>query len=70
MINNIIEKEIPKLSRKLDRLNSRLKILDEKHSNKESNYTYWGGWEKGYIVAKISEIENQIDFLTNLKEVV
>lgn len=52
------------LKRRLDRLKNKLVELEKKHLGNELNYTYWGGYDMGYLKGKISEIENIIDELT------
>lgn len=49
------------LKRRLARLNKRHDELLEKHCGNEEKYTYWGGYEMGYVRGKISEIDKMLD---------
>ena len=53
---------IEKLQRRLDRLNSIKESLEKTHKGNELNYTYWGGYELGYLKGKICELENIIEY--------
>jgi hypothetical protein len=56
-----------KLERRLLRLNKRKEELEASHRGREgSHFTYWGGWDMGYIKATTNEIENMIDELDSL----
>ena len=55
---------IEKLKRRLNRLKEQRDRLQNEHHNKELNYTYWAGYDLGYIKGKISEIEDIIDELS------
>lgn len=48
------------LERRWDRLTRMKEALEEKYGD-TTKFTFHGGFELGYIVGKISEIENQID---------
>ena len=50
-----------KLKRRLNRLIVQRDELLKKHKGNEINFTYWGGYELGYIKGKICEIEDIID---------
>ncbi len=50
------------LRRRLARLIKTRDQMLEKHEGKELNFTYWGGYELGYIKGKIDEIENILDY--------
>ena len=63
----MLNKEISKLERRLKRLSKQRDVLLKIHSGNEHNYTYWGGYELGYIKGKIDEIENILDILNELK---
>lgn len=54
---------INKLIRRLDRLKKQKEELESKHLGNELKYTYWGGYELGYIKGKIAEIEDILDEL-------
>jgi len=64
-----INKEIEKANRRLDRLNDKLKALRDKHSENESNLTYWAGWDMGYLISAVSALEDKIDFLIDLNNI-
>ena len=52
-----------KLKRRLNRLIKQRNELLKLQEGKEQNFTYWGGYELGYVKGKISEIENILDEL-------
>lgn len=54
---------IEKLIRRLNRLKQQQEELELKHKGNELQYTYWGGYNLGYIKGKISEIENILEIL-------
>jgi hypothetical protein len=56
-----------RLKYRLERLNKQKNELESKHKGNEQNYTYHGGFDLGYLKGKISEIEDFIDDLENLK---
>ena len=49
------------LKRKLKRLQEQLEKVEKDHCGNESDYTYWGGWSKGYIQGQISILEDLVD---------
>lgn len=51
------------LERKLIRLKERKNNIEKEHKGNELNYTYWGGYNLGYLKGQINEIENIIDEL-------
>jgi len=53
-----MEKE---LKRRLERLKKQKEQLEKEHKGNELNYTYWAGYELGYLKGKINEIENILD---------
>lgn len=52
---------IEKLQRRLKRLCEQRDTLLREHKGKEQSFTYWGGYELGYIKGKINEIEDILD---------
>lgn len=54
---------IEELKRRLQRLIEQRDKLLEQHKGNELNFTYWGGYELGYVKGKINEIENILDDL-------
>lgn len=54
---------IEELKRRLQRLIEQRDKLLEQHKGNEPNFTYWGGYELGYVKGKINEIENILDDL-------
>lgn len=61
--------DLDKLQRRLARLTADRARMDEKYNGKESNYTFWGGYELGYCKGKISEIEKTMDELSSKEDV-
>lgn len=59
------EKYIKNLKRRLDRLKNQLQEIESTHIGNELKYTYWGGYNLGYIKGKIYEIE---DILSEINE--
>lgn len=55
--------DVDNLKRRLNRLNDQLNDLLIKHRGNELKYTYWGGYNLGYIQGKICEIEIVLDNL-------
>ena len=62
-INNQSTINVEKLNRKLNRLKEKRDKLINEHKEKELEYTYWGGYELGYLKGKISIIEDIFDEL-------
>jgi len=54
---------IEKLKRRLNRLKEQRDKLQGEHSGNELKYTYWGGYDLGYLKGKICEIEDILDEL-------
>lgn len=55
---------IEKLKRRLSRLKEQRDKLEEEHKGKElTKYTYWAGYDLGYLKGKICEIEEMVDEL-------
>ena len=54
---------IEELKRRLERLIKQRDKLLEQHNGNELNFTYWGGYELGYVKGKINEIENILDII-------
>jgi len=54
---------IDRLKRRLNRLTKQKDELEQKHQGNEQKYTYYGGFDLGYLKGKIDEIENIIDEL-------
>ena len=55
--------DIEKLKRRLNRLKEQLDKLQKEHGGNELKYTYWGGYDLGYLKGKICEIEDILDEL-------
>ena len=55
--------DIENLKRRLNRLKEQQNILENEHKGNELKYTYWGGYNLGYLKGKISEIEDILDEL-------
>jgi hypothetical protein len=43
--------------RQLKRLTKRCKAIEKKHSGNEADYTYYGGFDLGYLQGQISILE-------------
>ena len=54
---------ITKLKRKLARLIEQKDEMESKHQGNEQKFTYWGGWNLGYVRGQISILEDVIDDL-------
>lgn len=54
---------VDKLERRLARLKEQKAMLESKHLGNELKFTYWGGYELGYVKGKIAEIEEILDDL-------
>lgn len=52
---------IEKVKRRLNRLKEQRDKLSKDHKGNELKYTYWGGYELGYLKGKISVIEDILD---------
>lgn len=50
-----------KLKRRLNRLKCQYDDLEKKHNGNELKYTYWVGFNLGYLNGRIAEIENILD---------
>jgi hypothetical protein len=59
--------DIAKSKRKLERHKARRDMLLKEHNGNEMNFTYWGGYELGYVKGKISLLEGLIDDLEELQ---
>ena len=59
---------IDELNRRLDRLKNMHKAMASKHSGNEDIYTYFAGYDLGYLEGKIAEIENTLDIMNENKE--
>lgn len=65
----LLEKEIIKRERRLAIYNARLDILKAIHKGRElTEFTYWAGYNYGYLQGKISELESTIEMLNDLKD--
>ncbi len=56
------------LKRRLQRLQKMRDEIKAKHKGNELNYTYWGGYNLGYLEGTITAIENIIDEFETFKE--
>lgn len=65
-MNNRIEKYLKSVKRQHHRVLKRHIELDAKYSGNESEYTYYGGFDAGYLVGKISILEDIIDELEEI----
>lgn len=54
---------IERLERRLERFKKMRDELQLDHKGNESKYTYWAGFDLGYLKGKIAEIEDIIDEL-------
>ena len=52
-----------KLIRRLKRLKEQRDKLLKEHNGNELKFTYWAGYELGYVKGKICEIEDILDEL-------
>jgi hypothetical protein len=52
---------VEELKRRLNRLKEQRDELESKHKGNELKFTYWGGFDLGYLKGKISAIENILD---------
>jgi hypothetical protein len=60
---------IQNLKRRLRRLSEKKDVMQNLHLGNEMNvYSYWGGFELGYLKGKISEIESTLDDIEDNKE--
>jgi hypothetical protein len=59
--------DIPFLYRLRDKWKLRFEKSKEKYSGKETEFTFWGGWDKGYAQGRLSMIEDVIDYLESLE---
>jgi hypothetical protein len=55
--------DVEKLKRRLNRLKEQLDKLQKEHGGNELKYTYWGGYDLGYLKGKICEIEDILNEL-------
>lgn len=55
--------DIARLERRLKRLNEKKEEMETRHKGNEQKFTYWGGFDMGYLKGKIDEIENTIEEL-------
>lgn len=55
---------VSKLKKRLERLTDMKNKLEKEHIGKEYDFTYWGGFDLGYLKGKITEIEDMIDELS------
>lgn len=55
--------DVKKLTRRLNRLKEQRDKLQWEHGGNELKYTYWGGYDLGYLKGKICEIEDILDEL-------
>lgn len=58
---------VVRLKRRLNRLIEHRDKLLSQHNGNELNFTYWGGYELGYLKGKINEIEDILDELGELE---
>ena len=57
IINELEEKTKRKLSRLIEKRETLLRL----HQGKEQKFTYWAGYELGYIKEQISILEDNLD---------
>lgn len=50
--------DVEKLKRRLNRLKEQRDKLQMERGGNEHKYTYWGGYDLGYLMGKICEIED------------
>ena len=68
MDTRLLEKEIIKRERRLAIYYERLDNIKAAHKGRElTEFTYWAGYNYGYLQGKISELESTIERLNNLK---
>ena len=58
-----LNEQLKSLERKLKRLQGQLEAAELKYKGNERDYTFHGGFDYGYIVGKIDELEDIIDSL-------
>ena len=56
-----------KIKRRLKRLEGQRDLLLDSHKGNEQKFTYWGGYDLGYIKGKINEIEDSLDDLHDVE---
>lgn len=59
----MIEIDIDKLKRRLNRLKEQRDKLQKEHDGNQLKYTYWGGYNLGYLKGQICRIESILDEL-------
>jgi len=57
-----------KLERRLKRLQGMRDELKNKHCGNEENYTYYGGYDLGYLEGKIAVLEEWLDELEEIED--
>ncbi|MDY3328162.1 hypothetical protein PG299_10090 [Riemerella anatipestifer] len=68
-IRELITLRIEKTKKRIAILKQRIESLEEKHKGNElKDFTYWAGFDMGYLKASISSLENQLDILNELNE--
>ena len=60
MESDILKSKVNKYKRRLNRLIVQKDDLEKQQKGNELNFTYWGGFDLGYLKGKISEIEDII----------
>jgi hypothetical protein len=53
--------DIKELQKKLDRVNRKIRKLEETHLGNENKFTYHGGFDMGYLKGKRAVLEDIID---------
>lgn len=53
--------DIEKIKRRLIRLQKQRDTLADKHSGRETEYTYHGGYELGHLEGRINALESVLD---------
>ena len=57
--------DIEELERRLKRLTDKKNEMEGEHKGNEEKYTYWGGYNLGYLKGKIAELEETISMVQN-----
>lgn len=59
---------VRKLKRKLQRLKAQMEKLEAEHDGKQATgYNYYGGFSLGYLVGKVSLLEDILDEIEEFK---
>lgn len=63
----MIDELIEKYEGRLKHYNKRKEEMEDKHKGNEEKFTYWGGYDYGYIKGKIDRTEEMLEVLEDLK---